>query len=52
MDNYGYSFGCQVDPLKSLIITPEVLKLIAEIDEFKGQWKALGKLVPDRLTAL
>jgi len=41
-----------MNPLRSLIITPEVLKLIAEIDEFKGQWKALGKLAPDRLSAL
>jgi hypothetical protein len=23
-------------------ITPEVLTLIAEIDEFKGAWRALG----------
>jgi hypothetical protein len=23
-------------------ITPEVLSLIAEIDEFKGAWRALG----------
>ena len=41
-----------MDPLKSLVITPEVLRLVAEIDEFKGQWKALGQLAPDRLTAL
>ncbi|MCP3891852.1 MAG: Fic family protein [Desulfobulbaceae bacterium] len=33
-------------------ITKEILKLIAEIDEFKGQWKALGKLAPERLDAL
>ncbi|MBD9667082.1 Fic family protein [Variovorax sp. VRV01] len=33
-------------------ITPEVLKLIASIDEFKGAWRALGTLAPDRLLAL
>ncbi len=35
-----------------LEITPEVLSLIAELDEFKGAWKALGTLAPDRLRAL
>ncbi len=29
-----------------------MLSLIAEIDEFKGAWRALGTLAPDRLTAL
>lgn len=33
-------------------ITPEVLGLIARIDEFKGEWRALGTLAPDRLSAL
>ncbi len=33
-------------------ITKKILKLIAEIDEFKGQWKALGMLAPERLDAL
>ena len=37
---------------KSLQITPEVLSLIARIDEFKGAWRALGTLAPDRLSAL
>lgn len=38
--------------LETLIITPQILKLIAEIDEFKGEWQQLGRLSPDRLTAL
>src|SRR5882724_3090205 len=38
--------------LDSLKITPEILSLIAEIDEFKGSWKALGQLAPDKLTTL
>ncbi|MDP6688931.1 MAG: DUF977 family protein [Alphaproteobacteria bacterium] len=36
----------------SLIITPEILLLIAELDEFKGAWRALGTLAPERLSAL
>lgn len=36
----------------TLKITPEILKLIAEIDEFKGAWRALGTLAPERLSAL
>ena len=36
----------------TLEITPELLNLIAEIDEFKGSWKALGTLAPERLSAL
>lgn len=33
-------------------ITPEMLRLVASIDEFKGAWRALGSLAPDRLSAL
>lgn len=33
-------------------ITPEILNLIARIDEFKGAWRALGTLAPDRLSSL
>jgi Fic family protein len=33
-------------------ITPEILGLIAKINEFKGAWRALGRLAPDRLSAL
>lgn len=36
----------------SLQITPEILGLIARIDEFKGAWRAFGTLAPDRLSAL
>ena len=38
--------------VETLKITPETLRLIAELDEFKGAWRALGTLAPDRLTAL
>src|SRR5688572_19017427 len=42
------------DPLnaETLAITPEILALIAGIDEFKGAWRALGMLAPERLQAL
>ena len=36
----------------TLQITSELLSLIAEIDEFKGAWRALGTLAPERLGAL
>lgn len=37
---------------QNLEITPEILLLIAEIDEFKGAWRALGNLAPDKLLQL
>lgn len=37
---------------QTLKITPGILKLIAEIDEFKGAWTAIGRISPERLTAL
>ena len=41
-----------MNPLRSFTITPELLKAIAAIDEFKGRWVALGNLAPERLSAL
>ncbi len=38
--------------LVTLQITPEILALISELDEFKGAWRALGTLAPERLSAL
>lgn len=38
--------------INELKITPEMLSLIAELDEFKGAWRALGTLAPERLSAL
>ena len=38
--------------LRSLQITPDLLKLIAEVDEFKGGWKSMQSLTPDRLQSL
>lgn len=36
----------------TLRITHEVLSLIAEIDEFKGAWRAIGRIAPERLSGL
>ena len=41
-----YWFMLRTDTLQ---ITPEILSLIARIDEFKGAWRALGTLAPERL---
>lgn len=38
--------------IETLKITPEILALIAEIDEFKGAWRALGQLAPEQLNSL
>ncbi|MDA1076962.1 MAG: Fic family protein [Proteobacteria bacterium] len=36
----------------TIVITPLILNLIAEIDEFKGAWTAIGRISPERLIAL
>lgn len=36
----------------SLRITHDLLSLIGEIDEFKGAWRAIGRIAPDRLSGL
>ena len=36
----------------NIVVTPEILKLIAEIDEFKGRWTAIETLAPEKLTSL
>jgi Fic family protein len=46
----GYSFG--VFRTDSIEITPEILGLVARLDEFKGAWRATDVLVPERLSAL
>ena len=39
--------GVVISP-DTLKITPEILNLVAELDEFKGAWQALGTLAPER----
>ena len=38
--------------IETLSITPGILAFISKIDEFKGAWRALGTLAPERLLAL
>src|SRR3984957_1595366 len=38
--------------IRNITITPEILKLIADIDEFKGRWKVIETLTPEKLTGL
>lgn len=38
--------------IEKLRICPEMLSLIAEIDEFKGAWQLLGRISPERLHVL
>lgn len=38
--------------LDTVRITPQLLALLSELDEFKGAWRALGTLAPERLNAL
>jgi Fic family protein len=45
----GKNMGMNIDSLK---ISTEILSLIAEIDEFKGAWRALGQLAPEQLSVL
>ncbi|MGH7193293.1 MAG: Fic family protein, partial [Candidatus Saccharimonadales bacterium] len=38
--------------IANIVITPEILKLIADIDEFKGRWNVIENLAPERLNSL
>lgn len=38
--------------IASLRITSEILSLVAEIDEFKGAWRAMGRIAPESLSGL
>ncbi|NSY10039.1 hypothetical protein G6M23_10535 [Agrobacterium tumefaciens] len=44
----------EMEFLKTAIvrITPEILSLVAEIDEFKGARRAVGQIAPERLSSL
>ena len=36
----------------NITITPEILKLIGEIDEFTGRWKVMESFAPEKLSSL
>jgi len=46
----GVSMG--MFTLTTISIDADILALIAKIDEFKGAWRALGRLAPERLFSL
>lgn len=57
MDIYGYlwifaTIFVAMLNTETIHITPEILSLNAQIDEFKGTGGALGTLAPERLLAL
>jgi Fic family protein len=48
----GYKWILPMHDIENIPITPEILKLIAGIDEFKGRWKVIETLAPEKLTSL
>lgn len=38
--------------VSTLQITPDIMSLLSELDEFKGTWRAFGTLAPERLAML
>lgn len=52
IDIYGWINGGFMDYLINLPISGQLLKSIAEIDEFKGRWVSFGNLAPERLSVL
>src|SRR6202167_4279943 len=38
--------------IAGLLITPDILKSVSGIEEFKGAWRAIGRIAPERLSAL
>ena len=46
----GILAGMSIGP--DMVVSHEALRLIAEIDEFRGRWEALETLSPERLLAL
>lgn len=46
------AFMADLINIRTLTIEAEMLNIISELDEFKGAWRALGTLAPERLSAL
>jgi Fic family protein len=47
----GYDNGYPMK-IAALVITPELLRLIADLEEFKGSWRNLTTLAPEKLASL
>jgi Fic family protein len=41
-----------IEPFRHVTLASDLLRLVGDIDEFKGAWKALRSLAPDRLETL
>ena len=62
MDNWmpsGHAYRMETDDptdgqfrASTPAVTNELLRLVAEIDEFKGAWQAISRIAPDRLSRL
>lgn len=52
MGIFGYKYGYLMIDIEKIFISPEMVNLIAEIDEFRGAWQQMHQLAPDRLSAL
>ena len=52
MGTIGQNWIFNMLKIEHIVISSEILKLISEIDEFKGKWKATQDLAPDRLSSL
>jgi hypothetical protein len=37
--------------IAGLVITPDILKSVSKIDEFKGAWRAIGRIATERQQA-
>jgi len=37
-----------MNAIRNITISPEILKFIAEIDEFKGRWTVIETLAPEK----
>ena len=53
VDNRVYSgIYSGMPDLTTLQLTPPIMSLLSEIDEFKGAWRAYGAIAPERLATL
>ena len=62
MDSYRKSWNIGADGVEvqmeveskiaDLLITPDVLRLIRDVDACKGAWRAIGRIAPERSSYL
>lgn len=42
----------EIMKVETLLVTNAILALVSELDEFKGAWRAIGRIAPERLSNL